>query len=167
MQSQLDMSAAPGGASYGYGAPHFDDALELLLARLWARAKELKYVLLFVVAGTILLGVAVTLLQTPQYNASARIEISRIDAGSDASEDLRFDMQMRDRQYYETQYELLRSRFLAERVADAENFAQDPDFREAFGLDEGNVSPRAAANRIRSTITIQLPELSRITASTP
>ncbi|MCB2067842.1 MAG: polysaccharide biosynthesis tyrosine autokinase [Erythrobacter sp.] len=149
------MSAAPGGASYGYGAPHFDDALELLLARLWARAKELKYVLLFVVAGTILLGVAVTLLQTPQYNASARIEISRIDAGSDASEDLRFDMQMRDRQYYETQYELLRSRFLAERVADAENFAQDPDFREAFGLDEGNVSPRAAANRIRSTITIQ------------
>ncbi|WAT17579.1 polysaccharide biosynthesis tyrosine autokinase [Aurantiacibacter sp. MUD11] len=139
-----------------------DDALELLLQRLWARAKELKFLLLFVIAATILLGVAVTLLQTPQYDATARIEISRLDVGSAGSDDVRFDMQMRDRTYYETQYELLGSRFLAERVAEAENFAQDPVFREAFGLEEGNLTPRRIAGRIASTITITPIENSQL-----
>ena len=152
MSSSMDMSVAQGGATAG--VQQIDDALELLLQRLWARAKELKYILLFVIAGTILLGVAFTLLQTPQFNSSARIEISRIDSGAAASEDLRFDMQVRDRQYYATQYELLESRFLADRVVERENFAQDPDFRDAFGLDEGDLSPRALASRVRQTITI-------------
>lgn len=152
MASQMDMSVAQGGAAAG--VQQIDDALELLLQRLWARAKELKYILLFVIAGTILLGVAFTLLQTPQYNASSRIEISRIDSGAAANEDLRFDMQIRDRQYYATQYELLESRFLAERVVERENFAQDPDFRDAFGIEEDNLSLRSLAARVRSTIAI-------------
>jgi len=152
MQSQNDMSVAPSGSTGG--VQQMDDALELLLQRLWQRAKELKYLVLFVTAATILLGVAFTLLQTPEYNATARIEISRIDSGAAGAEDLRFDMQMRDRQYYETQYELLDSRFLAERVVEAENFAQDPVFRDAFGIEESNLSPRALAGRVRGSITI-------------
>jgi len=168
MQSPNDMSVAPAGSTAG--VQHMDDALELLLQRLWQRAKELKYQLLFVAAATILLGVAFTLLQTPQYDASARIEISRIDAGAAGSDDLRFDMQMRDRQYYETQYELLDSRFLAERVVEAENFAQDAVFRDAFGLDESNLSPRALAGLVGSTITvtpIENSQLVDIVSTTP
>lgn len=168
MQLQNDMSVAPGGAT---GAvQQLDDALELLLQRLWQRAKELKYVLLFVTAATILLGIAFTLLQTPEYNATARIEISRIDSGAAAGEDLRFDMQMRDDQYYETQYELLRSRFLAERVVEAENLAQDPVFRDAFGIEEDNLSPSALASKVRSSITIvpiENSQLVDIVATTP
>ncbi|WP_158586815.1 GumC family protein [Aurantiacibacter zhengii] len=154
------MSVAPAGATGG--VQQMDDALELLLQRLWQRAKELKYVLLFVVAATILLGVAFTLLQTPEYQASSRIEISRLDAGSTGEDDLRLDMQMRDRQYYETQYQLLQSRFLAERVVEAENFAQDPVFREAFDIEESNLSPRALAGRVSSTITVAPVENSQL-----
>ncbi|RIV85878.1 polysaccharide biosynthesis tyrosine autokinase [Aurantiacibacter zhengii] len=160
MRSPNDMSVAPAGATGG--VQQMDDALELLLQRLWQRAKELKYVLLFVVAATILLGVAFTLLQTPEYQASSRIEISRLDAGSTGEDDLRLDMQMRDRQYYETQYQLLQSRFLAERVVEAENFAQDPVFREAFDIEESNLSPRALAGRVSSTITVAPVENSQL-----
>ncbi|WP_120077628.1 GumC family protein [Aurantiacibacter odishensis] len=152
MQSHNDMNVAPSVAAGG--AQHMDDALELLLQRLWQRAKELKYLLLFVVAATILLGVAVTLLQSPQYEASARIEISRLDAGATGQDDLRLDMQVRDNQYYETQYELLQSRFLADRVVEAENFAQDPVFREAFDIEESDLSPRALGGLVRSTISV-------------
>ncbi|WP_338242942.1 GumC family protein [Aurantiacibacter hainanensis] len=152
MQFQNDMSVVRNGADAG--VQQMDDALQLLIQRLWQRAKELKYVLLFVVAATILLGIAVTLLQSPQYNASSRIEISRIDVGSAGTEDLSFDMQIRDRQYYETQYELLGSRFLAERVVEDENLAQDPYFREAFGVEESDVSPRTLANMVQNAVTI-------------
>ncbi|MFB0612665.1 GumC family protein [Aurantiacibacter poecillastricola] len=168
MQSPNDMSVAQAGAPTG--VRQMDDALELLLQRLWQRARDLKYVLLFVVAATILLGLAVTLLQTPAYEASSRIEISRIDSGAPDSEDLRFDMQVRDRQYYETQYELLQSRFLAERVVEAENLAQDPAFREAFDVEESDLSPSALASRVSSAITIVPVENSQlvdIVATTP
>ncbi len=160
MRSPNDMSVAPAGATGG--VQQMDDALELLLQRLWQRAKELKYILLFVIAATILLGVAFTLLQTPEYQASSRIEISRLDAGAAGEDDMRLDIQMRDRQYYETQYQLLQSRFLAERVVEAENFAQDPVFREAFDIEESNLSPRALAGRVSSTITVVPVENSQL-----
>lgn len=94
----------------------YDDASGFDLERYWSRALELKYWLLGLLAFALVAVVVFTLLATPKYQASSRIEINRVDIGSADLESTEVIVEERDRQYYETQYELLQSRFMAERV---------------------------------------------------
>ncbi|MGB3752518.1 MAG: exopolysaccharide transport family protein, partial [Parerythrobacter sp.] len=158
-----------GGAGTGDGASFID------FDRLYARARSLRYVLIGIIVGSLLLGLLVTLLQTPRYAASARIEISRVDVGTvdidGAGGAGGGGVEVRDTLYFETQYELLRSRFLAERVVEASDIASDPAFREAYAIDEGqDISDDAAAGIARSAIEIVPVEgstLVDVIASTP
>ena len=75
------------------------------------------------------------LLITPKYEASARIEISRVDNNVTAVEGVETQDQVLDAQYYETQYELLQARSLAEQVMRDGELLGTPAFAEAFGLD--------------------------------
>ncbi len=125
------------------------------MQRLWQRAIELRYWLIGIVAVAVSLALLLTLLQTPQYRSTAQIEISRVDSGAVEIDETRAGSENRDRQYYETQYVLLESRFVAERVVEAENLLQDPAALEALGFPpEAKPNMRAVAGSLLGHMTI-------------
>ena len=96
-----------------------------------------KWIILMAVAGCIVLGVIITLLMTPQFTATTTIEISR-----DAEQVTKFrgverDVSDQDQEFYQTQYGLLESRTLAERVANNLRMVDDPKFFEMFDVADG------------------------------
>ncbi|MEL1251361.1 GumC family protein [Aurantiacibacter gilvus] len=155
MQSGPDLSTVPGDPSHGYGAQQVVGPTRLLLRRLRTRAWRLKYLLFLLTLGCLLGFVAAAHLQGPQYSATARIEIDPLGAGTPDGSPPGEAEQARDRQYFQTQYELLQSGFIAERVAGAENAAADAAFRRALDLRASDPSPRVLAGRIADTIAIE------------
>ena len=131
--------------------------------RLWQRTRELRYWLLGIIAVAVSLAILVTLLQTPLYRASALIEISRVDSGSADIEEIALEGEARDLQYYQTQYVLLESRALAERVIASENLPQDAGALAALGFEEdSSPAPRQIANRLLKNLRIEPLERSNL-----
>jgi capsular exopolysaccharide synthesis family protein len=116
-----------------------------------AIALRWKWLILGCVAGALLLGVLVTLLATPQYTATTRLEISRESSRIVKMSDVEPETSPVDMEFYETQYGLLKSRALAERVARELRLTDDPKFFAMFGredlVDAGGKGTRLAANR--------------------
>ncbi len=125
------------------------------LERFWQQALNLRYVILGVIVISLIIGLVVTLLQTPLYRSTARIEISQIESDVTNIGDVELQNIAGDRQYFATQYELLESRSLANRVARAGNFDRNEAFRTAFGLAEKGISENTIASILRSNITIE------------
>jgi len=92
--------------------------------------------LIFVIAATVLMiGTARTLMTIPLYTSTIRLQIDRnvakiVDGGSLTP------VEGTDMEFLRTQYELLQSRSLAERVASAAKLADDPSFfrRRQFSI---------------------------------
>jgi polysaccharide biosynthesis transport protein len=97
-------------------------------------AMRWRYVLLGVAAASILLGLIVTLLMTPQYTASATIEISREADQVTSFQGVEQETSVADQEFYQTQYGLLKSRALSERVALQLRLVDDPKFFAMFGV---------------------------------
>jgi capsular exopolysaccharide synthesis family protein len=81
----------------------------------------------------ILIGALATALATPQYTASADIEISREQERVTNLDGLQSDRAGQSQEFYSTQYELLKARTLAERVTRNLGLARSPQFFEAHG----------------------------------
>lgn len=96
----------------------------LRIARRW------RYVIIGVVATSLLLGLIVTLLMTPRYTASSTIEISREANQVTNFQGVERDTSIADQEFYQTQYGLLQSRSLSERVAVQLRLVDDPGFYE-------------------------------------
>lgn len=140
-------------------APHsYSPALDL--ATLVRIAKEWRWLILGAVALGLALAVIITLLTTPLYRAWVALEVnppavevieeqSREAASSPSSWEL-----------IATQVALLKSRSLAERVAQDLNLATNPNFVEQ----EGNASGRlqAAVSKVHSGLTVEPPEEGRV-----
>ncbi len=117
----------------------------------WQAAMRHKIPILSIVAACITLGLIITLLMTPFFTSTARIEINReqdkvtnveaVNARENAGQNLEF---------YQTQYALLESRSLAERVVRAKNLTADNRFFQAFGVDPDNDGLLSAANNSQS-----------------
>lgn len=93
-----------------------------------------KYVIIGLTVACVVLGLVITLLMTPKYTATATIEIAR-----DANQVTNFQSVERqtsavDQEFYQTQYGLLKSRALSERVAVQLRLIDDPDFFKMFGV---------------------------------
>lgn len=105
----------------GYSAPA---GRELNLASLWTVLWLWRWLILGAAAAGIAGAVAVTLMTTPLYRSAALIELNppavEVMEGDKASR-----VSQNDRQFLATQYGLLRSRALAERVAQDLNLASD------------------------------------------
>jgi len=86
-----------------------------------------------VTAALVVLGLIATLLMTPQYEATATIEISRDSDNVTNIQGVESDVSTGDQEFYQTQYGLLRSRTLAERVANGLDLVDDPEFFEMYG----------------------------------
>lgn len=96
-------------------------------------AKRWKWVIIGAVAACVLIGLIVTLLMTPKYTASAVIEIARESDQVTNFQGVEREAGIADQEFYQTQYGLLRSRSLAERVALQLNLVDDPAFFAMFG----------------------------------
>jgi polysaccharide biosynthesis transport protein len=121
-----------------------------LLMRYLTIARRRMWWIIGAVVAAFVIGLVLTLLTTPLYTATTTIEISRdaqrvvdikgVEGGSNVG----------DLEFYQTQYGLLKSRALAEKVASDLRLDQNPQFFDMFGIKQGGgglfnkAVPRAA-----------------------
>lgn len=90
----------------------------------------------WVIVGTtvacVLLGLVATLLMTPKYTATATVEIARESNKVADIQGVEREATAFDQEFYQTQYGLLRSRALSERIATQLRLVDDPKFYEQF-----------------------------------
>jgi polysaccharide biosynthesis transport protein len=118
---------APGAHPYSslYEEPH--SAFDLL--KFWGLFLKHRWVFLASTMSVLCLGYGITLLMTPIYRASTTIQIDREAAKVvDLHDDDASVAAISDIQFYQTEYELLKSRSLAERVVADLDLANEPTF---------------------------------------
>lgn len=125
-----------GGARTESGLP----ALE----QIWAAVVNHRNLAIGVIAGVFLLGLIATFLATPQYTSTTRLEILPDSPVATSVEGQRDKALINELSFYNTQYSLLRSESLAERVVRAGNLTADKDFLSAFELDNPDASMTSA-----------------------
>jgi capsular exopolysaccharide synthesis family protein len=126
---------------YGYGpvSTPLEEArgapgeITLLILEFWRVLTRRKWLIAFVAVACMLLGVLATMMTTPLYTATVRLQIDRnvakiVDSGSV------IPVEGSDAEFQRTQHELLRSRAMAERVASNLNLGADPDFLKPRGF---------------------------------
>lgn len=114
------------------------------LMQLWHIAWRRKWTLIIIMALAILLGGALTMLMTRKYTAASTIQIARDDTKILNVQGVRSEVTTADREFYQTQYGLLQSRALAERVVRDQRLLADPMFRSTYRLDDGKRQLNAA-----------------------
>lgn len=145
-------------------APETREVQLPLLAQYLSILRRRKWAVLGAVAVALILGLAATMLSSPLYTASATIEIQREDRGLVEIENGN-RANANDLEFYQTQYGLLQSQSLAERVAVSLRLYNDPKFFETFGSSDaadwfegGRLLPNASTRemRVREAGTILL-----------
>lgn len=137
-----------------------------------------RYVIIGAVATCVLLGLIVTFLMTPKYTAAATVEIARESNKVTDYQGVERDATAFDQEFYQTQYGLLRSHTLSERVATQLRLVDDPKFFEMFGVSsqkpafqlvDGRYTAsgreerlRAAGGILRANLSVEPTRLSRL-----
>ena len=99
-----------------------------VLLQYWRVVQRRRWLILAILALSLLIGLVVTLLMTPRYTASSTIEISRQQDRIVQVQDVRPDNGQVDAEFYQTQYSLLTARSLAEHVAENLKLVDDDNF---------------------------------------
>jgi len=136
------MNLVPPNLRGGLGTPNpllidqrVVEADRLPLIRQYLRvALRWRYVILGAIASCVLLGLIVTLLMTPKYTAVTTVEISRESDNVTNFRGVGQESGSADQEFYQTQYGLLDSRALSERVAMQLRLVDDQTFFERFGV---------------------------------
>ena len=110
-----------------------------------------KYVIIGVTVACLVLGLVVTLLTTPKYTATATVEIAREASQVTEIRGVERDTSSGDQEFYQTQYGLLKSRALSERVATQLRLVDNPDFYAMFGGKSDNPAFELTNNRYAAT----------------
>lgn len=119
--------------------PRDEQTERLPIIRQYLRiAVRWRYVILGAVVACVLLGLIATLLMTPKYTASSTIEISRESDKVTDFQGVEREAGVADQEFYQTQYGLLRSRSLSERVAAQLRLIDDRTFFDMFGYKSNN-----------------------------
>jgi capsular exopolysaccharide synthesis family protein len=111
-------------------APNQSGIPEINLATLWRILYEWRWLIIGAVAVGVAVAIVVTLLTTPLYRASATLELNP-PAVEIMENNKGTQLMASDRQFLATQYGLLRSRALAERVAQQLNLAGNSEFLDS------------------------------------
>lgn len=96
--------------------------------------KRWRWLILGILAASILTGIVATLLATPLYSAITTLEIRRENFRITSAQGVEPDAQTYDLEFYQTQYGLLQTQSLFERVAQDMKIENDPNFFELFGI---------------------------------
>jgi capsular exopolysaccharide synthesis family protein len=164
--------ASQWGQRSGLGMPDLD------LATLWRIVSEWRWLILGAVGVSVVGAIIVTLLTTPLYRASATLEINPPSVEI-LQESKGQAVVPNDSQFLATQYGLLRSRSLAERVAQQLNLASNPEFLDSEAdratrqkiaagmlMNSFEVEPVPTSRLVKISYSSPSPELaSRITNS--
>ena len=100
--------------------------------RLYRFAIRWRWVLAGGVIAGMLLGLFLTLMMTRQYASTVRLEISRESDRVVNIDSVERDTSIGDQEFYQTQYGLLQTKALAERVARELGLVDDPKFLAMF-----------------------------------
>lgn len=123
-----------------------DGQLTVDLASYWRLVLKYRLLILGCFLGVLVVGATFTLLMTPIYTARATLQIDREAARVIDSEDVapRENM-MQGEEFFQTQYGLLRSRSLSERVIESLGLASSNEALEAMGVEAPEPGGTAAA----------------------
>ncbi|WP_294095501.1 polysaccharide biosynthesis tyrosine autokinase [Sphingomonas sp.] len=111
------------------------DFVAPLLKRYLHTLNRWKWVAIAVMTVAIAVGLVITLLTAPTYTATSQIEISRDQKRVTNVQGLEGAVGAQDLEFYETQYALLETRSLAERVARGLDLNRNDAFFEAAGIE--------------------------------
>ncbi len=119
-------------------------------AAYWRLALKFRFLILGCFLGALVIGATLTLLMTPIYTAQATLQIDREAARVLDTEDAapRENM-MQGEEFFQTQYGLIRSRSLAERVIESLGLASSNEALEALGIEAPEARGTAAAQAAR------------------
>jgi len=105
-----------------------------LIADYLSIANRRKWLILGIVVAALVVGLLVTLLTTPLYTSTAVLEIQRETANFAEVQGAEKTQTTVDAEFYQTQYGLLESRALAERVGRSLHLSDSLQFFQAFGV---------------------------------
>lgn len=142
----------PGGPSHEGISTKSGEPPIIDLALLWRLALKRKFLIIGCFFGVIVAGAAITLLMTPIYTAKTTLQIDREAARVFNSEEVTpSESLIQGEEFFQTQYGLLRSRSLAERVIENEGLASSNASLQAIGIPapdaEGSAAQQAAERR--------------------
>jgi len=110
-----------------------DHSTTPFVTQLIAMLRRRKWIVAGTIAGALILGLGITLLMTPQYDAESTLEIRRETGNVAEGQNTQSQFAAVDQEFYNTQYGLLKSRTLAERVATDLRLFDNPAFFEMMG----------------------------------
>jgi polysaccharide biosynthesis transport protein len=108
-----------------------------LLTHYLGVVRRRRWLIFGAVVAAIAVSLILTLMMTPLYTSSSTVEIQREDLNITRVEGVDRESSPVDMEFYQTQYGLLRSRALAERVATDLRLYDDAGFFEMFGIEKG------------------------------
>ena len=106
-----------------------------IIEQAWAALLNHRNLALGIVAAALALGILATFLATPQYTSKIRLEVLPDSPIATSVEGQRDKELINELSFYNTQYSLLKSDSLAERVVRAGNLTNDKNFIAAFKLE--------------------------------
>ena len=122
-----------------------------ILEQYWHAVLRRKIAIAAILAVCVALGIIITLLMTPYFTSTSRIEISREqDNVTNVKGVASPDGVGQNLEFYQTQYSLLESRSLAERVVRARNLASKDEFFAIFGVDPNDLGILSEAPKAQS-----------------
>ena len=143
--ADASVSAQPGG-----WADEQEGAQVLDMAVYWRLALKHRILILGCFFGALAVGAALTLLMTPIYTAKATLQIDREAARVFNSEEVApRESMIQGEEFFQTQYGLLRSRSLTERVIENLGLASSDVTLEALGVEPPPSAGSAAAQASR------------------
>lgn len=107
-----------------------------IVTQIISAARRRKWIIGGSIAACLILGLLVTLLTTPKYTVTAVLEIQRENSNLANISEADPRMASVDQEFYETQYGLLQSRNLSERVASSLRLQDNAAFFKSFGTGE-------------------------------
>ncbi|MET0246921.1 MAG: polysaccharide biosynthesis tyrosine autokinase, partial [Sphingomonas sp.] len=126
-------SVAAAAAPEKPAGQRLDERAVSAIERYWRAMLNRRLLILAVLLASMTVGVITYLMATPLYTTTARIEIQRSQAKVVNMGGLELEDRSRDLQFYETQYNLLKARSLAERVARVLGLQNDDKFFAMYG----------------------------------
>jgi len=129
------------------GPQEYESGAAPALLQNWQIVLRWKWVIGAILLGSLAVGVLVTLLMVPKYAATVRVEISREQKNITKVEGVDPTDARQDLEFYETQYSLLKSRSLAERVVRDLRLATRDEFFAAHGVNPSSEDVGSALQR--------------------
>jgi capsular exopolysaccharide synthesis family protein len=155
---RTDRSSHAAAAPLGDGALGIDrEGSDIDLAKYLRIASKHRFVILGAFMAALMVGLALTLLSTRIYTASATLQIDRqaTQVLNNVADVAPAESMIQGEEFFQTQYGLLRSRSLTERVIDTLGLAASDAFLNDMGVDiprENDGSARARARRRRELV---------------